>query len=1397
MAKTASKTRRPRRWWRAIQALLAVVIVLVAGVIFLLATIPGGRMVALLANRLGTSATLLLEIDHVSGLLSGKTRVGHVLIKDPEGEPWLLLKGVEIDWSPLALFSSGLAIDRLSVERVELARLPAADPDAGKSGAFTLPLTIDVKQFVLPDILLGEEIAGRVSRIKAEGMARIDPGFADTAVKATLIRIDGVGGTVAVTAEINLPEDRFDLDFTLAEPAGGVLANLAGLSSDDAIAIAARSTGSLADWKLSITGDIDGERMAAADLAVQSTEAGHQFDLSVLGALGRFLPPQVSRLFDGNSEISLLGMVEPDRAGLQIDAFTLLSSALQADGRGRIGNTGEVSLKFGAETIDPATVIRLGTGASAAALRPGRIDLSVDGAADAARVEVLATVPALDTASVSADTITLSAEFPAFNLATRSGAGTVKATVEALGSANTIAARALAGTVRLGGQVGIEAGSILRLSDFKVSSDTASLGLNGTFDIQTGAATAAVSASVLSAVVSDALSKVVGDTLTASADLALLGDGAVSLDGLTITAETIAAEGSAGLDKDGALTANLTAALSDLSRLDARARGRVDLTAALSGVASSPDFDIRLSGDGVVLDGKVVDGLVFTATGKADPVAPIADVTLEGTYLGKPISGAARLASAGGRHRVDPLSLAIEGNTVEGALDLDGAFRPTGTVRLDFPDIGALSALALSAIEGAASGNLVFSVENGAPRLAVDLAATRLSGDGFSIADAKVQASVSNYLASPGVAGTASVTTLLLGKTNVSGIGANFSMEGGWTVFDINAQAEGMPVSADGRVRQAGGKTELELQSARVSIKGLPVALTAPARVSVANGITTIEKLTLSPGGGSVDVSGTASGQLAIAVRMTNLPLSVVDAFAPGTGLAGTVSGSADISGTTASPVITYTVTTSGFRAAGLSAVTSTPLSITANGRLKDNTVGFAARIADGAGLQLDADGSAALGGTRALSIRANGTAPLSLLSPMLAARGMVISGVAKVDLGVSGTLATPQASGTITTGDARFIDTGSGVTISGIAADIGLDAETIRIRSLTGALNGGGAISASGAIGISNGFPADLGIKVDRGRYADGKLVATNFDADLKLSGPLATQATLSGVISLDTTTISVPQTLPRSIAKLDVTHTNARPAVTAQAEQLAARSSGGGAGGGIGLDLRIEAPSRIFVRGRGIDAELGGSLALGGTSGAPVATGGFEVTRGRLSILGKRLDFSRGKLGFSGSSVPTLDFAATTPAGTGTATVLISGEATDPDISFTSSPSLPEDEVLALLVFGRSLSNLSPLQIAQLASAAAELTGVTQGGGLVERLRRATGIDDIDVKTEEDTGDTSVAVGKYLNDRTYIGIEQGSGAGSSKARIDLNIGRGVKLRGEASSGGETKGGIFFERDY
>ncbi|RVD45713.1 translocation/assembly module TamB, partial [Mesorhizobium sp. M4B.F.Ca.ET.019.03.1.1] len=474
-------------------------------------------------------------------------------------------------------------------------------------------------------------------------------------------------------------------------------------------------------------------------------------------------------------------------------------------------------------------------------------------------------------------------------------------------------------------------------------------------------------------------------------------------------------------------------------------------------------------------------------------------------------------------------------------------------------------------------------------------------------------------------------------------------------------------------------------------------------------------------------------------------------------------------------------------------------MNISSSGTFAGKKLTFDANISDGAGLGLKGGGSVTTAGTPALVLDFSGKVPFSFLAAKLAAQGLSLSGTANVNVQVRGPATSPVIGGTVSTSGARLVDARSGLAVNDIAADVSIGSGVARINRLTGTLSTRGSLSASGTVGINpaQGFPADLSVKLTDGRYTDGRVVTANLGGDLTIKGPLVSAPVVAGTVNLAKTVITVPEKLPGSLAALNVKHKGAPAAVRAQDKALRpATTSGGGGGSGLALDVTVNAPNQIFIQGRGVDAELGGSLKLTGPASSPHAVGTFTLQRGRLSILAKRLTFTEGTVGFSGSLVPYLNLTATTTTSSATVTIVVSGEATNPKFTFSSVPALPEDEVLAQLIFGRSMSNLSPLQIAQLAEAAAQLAGVGGSTSLLENLRSAIGVDDLDVTTDE-KGGTAVSAGKYLNDRTYVTIQKGDKPGSGKAAIDLNVGRGVKLRGEATDAGEAKGGIFYEREY
>src|SRR5690606_8790925 len=135
-------------------------------------------------------------------------------------------------------------------------------------------------------------------------------------------------------------------------------------------------------------------------------------------------------------------------------------------------------------------------------------------------------------------------------------------------------------------------------------------------------------------------------------------------------------------------------------------------------------------------------------------------------------------------------------------------------------------------------------------------------------------------------------------------------------------------------------------------------------------------------------------------------------------------------------------------------------------------------------------------------------------------------------------------------------------------------------------------------------------------------------------------------------------------------------------------------------------------------------------GTSSNPIVSGGFELKRGRMEILTRRLDFTSAHIGFAGGLVPTVDLVAASTAGTTEITVTVAGLASNPTVTFASSPSLPQLGFLAPLLFGRSMSIMSAVQVPQLASDASQLTGGSSTS-LVDSLRSKLGVDALDITT------------------------------------------------------------------
>lgn len=447
-------------------------------------------------------------------------------------------------------------------------------------------------------------------------------------------------------------------------------------------------------------------------------------------------------------------------------------------------------------------------------------------------------------------------------------------------------------------------------------------------------------------------------------------------------------------------------------------------------------------------------------------------------------------------------------------------------------------------------------------------------------------------------------------------------------------------------------------------------------------------------------------------------------------------------------------------------------------------------------GTQAQVSGLVRDNGTLGLDIA--GTAPLGLSRPFLEPRDL--QGLARFDLNVNGPPALSSVSGTVQTSDASLSAPNLRVALQNIAADIRLGSNRAQL-DVTAQASNGGQIRAGGGVTLTGSLPADIQVGLENVVLIDPRLYKTTLAGALRIAGPLAGGAGISGQVNVGETVVNVPSTGLTSIGDIPpINHIGAtRPVMSTRRKagiqsQAEAVTQSGSSGPGYGLDVQVNAPNRIFVRGRGLDAELGGGLRVTGSTNRVISAGQFELLRGRLSILGQRFDLEEGRIQFQGDLVPFIYFVSATQSSTGEVRVIVEGPADAPEVSFESTPAAPQDEVLAQLLFGRSITDISPFQALQLANAVASLAG--RGGvGIISNLREGIGLDDLDVTTT-DSGATAVRAGKYISENVYTDV---TAASDGDAEVSLNLDITDNLKGKATLGsdGNSGIGIFFEKDY
>jgi translocation and assembly module TamB len=575
------------------------------------------------------------------------------------------------------------------------------------------------------------------------------------------------------------------------------------------------------------------------------------------------------------------------------------------------------------------------------------------------------------------------------------------------------------------------------------------------------------------------------------------------------------------------------------------------------------------------------------------------------------------------------------------------------------------------------------------------------------------------------------------------------------------------------------------------------VRLLSAAQIALANGVS-VDMLKLGVQQAVFQLEGEISPALNVRASLHQLQPSLVNVFAPGLLASGTIEASAQLQGSLALPTGQVRLTATGLTPSDDAAFGLPPLDVRATAQLTGDTADIDARLLAGSASRFSVTGRAPLSADGALDLKINGTLDVGMINPLLEARGQHAAGELQVDATVEGSAAAPRIGGTVNLAKGSLRDYARGLSLTDITAAIVGSEGTLLIKSFTAAA-APGTVSMTGTVGVlQSGLPVDLKISAVNAQPIASKLVTSNLNAELHVSGTARARLDIGGTVHLNRTLIGIPNTLPPSVAVLDVRR-RGKAAPAAPDKPLV-----------IGLDVAVQAPQEILVQGRGVDAEMGGDLHIGGTTDSPSVTGEFDLIpgRGSLSIAGNRLSIVVGHVSFSGAGLrtkidPKLDFTAQTASNVMVASVHISGYADAPQFEFTSNTGAPPDVIMAQLMFGKDPSQLTALELAQAGAALATLSGVGGDGGLnpLVKLQKSLGLDRLTVGAGTSTAPgtensgAAIAAGRYLSRRVYVEAKQNT-TGTSQLSAVVDLTKHLKLQTRVGNGTATAVGTTPEND-
>jgi translocation and assembly module TamB len=1300
----------------------------------------------------------MVHLAGLTGRFPDRLRLGALELDDGHG-PWLRIEDAALDLDLAALIARELRITRLAAGRISVARLPEATPapapppaPAQRHSLLPLPVRLVLARLEITRLEIAAPVAGQAMALAIQGAARLRA-LDDAEAALDVTALDDHPGHY--TARLTLAGPDVTARVNLDEPASGLIATLGKMPSLGAISAAAHLAG----------------RRTAAALGVTLAAGPLRADLSGRVDLDHLV---------GDLKLTANAPAMAPAPGVSFRAATLAATATgpfaapQASGHLEIDAFAAAGARVGTITADLA-------GDTSTARLNARLEaIHLPGPAP----DLLATAPLTLAATLAMTAPTrpasLALDHPLLHLAAQATLGGPIATTASLDLPD-LAPLAAIGKLDLAGR------AHLLLSATLPDADLASADLAGDIAIAGGLAP---------------IPALLGTTHLAAAARYDRAHGDVPEAAFTVDGRALSLAAAGGLI-GGSLGWDWHLALADLAAVNAALAGAIDghghVAGRLDDLAATAHVAGRVSAAPLPETPFRVE-----VAAQSLPAAPRAHLTLAATLDRAPLHLALDAArDADGAARLALTDLGWKSLAGTGQAELSPAARlPTGKFTLRFARLADLAPVIKQNLIGSVTATATAEQD----RATLDLTADDAGIAGTaSVAHARLAASVTAPTSAPALSARLSLQGIaagsLAGDATLSAAGKRDAL-----VAKLDASLKnlaGAPASASASATLDAEAKRVALTALAASWHGETLQLLSPMHLTFADGIA-LDRLALGLGAARMTLAGQLTPRLDATARLDNLTPALAAPFLPQlANSAGVVTMAAHLNGAPARPSGTVTLTATGLHAASGPASAMPPADLRAKAALDGHKIQLDSALDAGRDAHLVVAGAVPMDPDGAFALTARGRLNLALLDPILTAGGQRVTGALALNAGVSGTRVAPSLSGGATLSDGEARDFAQGLDLRAIAARLEASGETLRIVNLT-AKAGQGTITASGTIGaLAPNIPLDLTLSAQNASPITTDQLTERLDSDLHISGAALTAIALGGTVTIKRAEITIPDSLPPTVTTLQVRRAGAPPA---PAQPSAS-------GPDITLALAIIAPEAVFIHGRGIDAELGGRLDVSGEASAPVVKGGLTLRRGLVSLGGTSLNFTSGTIGFEGghSIDPALNLVATSSNGNVSATLTVGGFASAPKITLASAPELPQDDILAHLLFGQSASQLSALQLAEIAAGVAQLSGAAGPSGAMDSLRSSLGLDRLTVgtPTNQTPGPANgpgaaqsvptLEAGRYIAPGVYLGAKQGTtGTNDTQAELQVNLGRGVKLDTTAGSGyGANSIGLSYQLQY